>query len=338
MKDAHIQVSRSTHLSRSGLAPHKTRAHDIRNFRISLKQWRMLHAVVDCGGFAGAAQSLNISQSAISYTIAKLQEQLGVQLLRTEGRKARITEHGRLLLERSRHLIREALELEEFAEQIGHGKHLSVRLVADHHFPDGVLMHAMRDFLLHGRPGCISLSEVNVELAEQVLLNKTADLVICELVPPGFLGAPLLDIEYIAVAHPEHALFELGRPVNASDLQRTVQISISGADGDHHPRESGRMPQRALHWHVSSLDSAIAALHERMGYAWLAKHQAKKFLKQGSLQELSLTEGSVRCTTFYLIRNHLQTSQRANIDKLAEILHSLALTHSTGLKTFPCEP
>lgn len=311
----------------------KTRAHDLKNFRISLKQWRMLHAVVDCGGFAGAAQFLNISQSAISYTIAKLQEQLGVQLLRIEGRKARITEQGRLLLERSRHLIREALELEEFAEQIGRGNDMNVRLVADHHFPDDLLMFAVREFLLQGRTVNMSLNEVTVDLASQVLLNQTADLVICSQVPSGFLGDPLLDVEYIAVAHPEHPLFKLGRSISASDLERAVQVSIFSAIENKPARNSARVPKRALHWQVSSVDSAIAALQERIGYAWLAKHHVRRLLEQGSLQELPLSQGRVGCTTFYLIRNHLQQMQRSNIDKLAETLHGLALMHSTGFRT-----
>ena len=308
------------------------RAHDVKNFRISLKQWRMLHAVVDCGGFAGAAQFLNISQSAISYTIAKLQEQLGVQLLRIEGRKARITEQGRLLLERSRHLIREALELEEFAEQIGRGNDMSVNLVADHHFPDDLLMLAMRDFLLQGRTINMYQSEVNIDFAKQVLLNKTADLLICRQVPSGFLGDPLLDVEYIAVAHPEHPLFGLKRNIHAEDLARTVQVSISGAIDDSKSNETNRLLKRTLHWQVSSVDSAVAALLERIGYAWLARHHVRKFIEQGSLKELPLSQGRICRKTLYLVRNHLQLMQRSNIDRLAETLHSLALMQSTGVK------
>ncbi len=332
MENVRAHASSSPHAMRGLHGMHKTRAHDFKSSRISLKQWRMLHAVVDCGGFAGAAQFLNISQSAISYTIAKLQEQLGVELLRIEGRKARITEQGRLLLERSRYLIREALELEEFDEQIGLGNDINVRLVADHHFPDDLLMFAMREFLLQGRMVNMSLSDVNVDLAGQVLLNKTADLVICNQVPSGFLGDPLLDVEYVAVAHPEHGLFKLGRSVSANDLARTVQVSLSSAIEPNKPRSGTCLSKRTLHWQVSSVDSAIAALHERIGYAWLAKHHVRKFLEQGSLKELPLSQGRVCRTTFYLIRNHLQMMQRSNIDKLAETLHSLALLHSTGFK------
>ena len=54
--------------------------------RVTLEQWRVLQAVVDHGGFAQAAEALHKSQSSISYTVAKLQEQLGFPLLAIEGR------------------------------------------------------------------------------------------------------------------------------------------------------------------------------------------------------------------------------------------------------------
>lgn len=43
--------------------------------RVTLDQWRTLQAVVDHGGFAQAAEALHRSQSSISYTVARMQEQ-----------------------------------------------------------------------------------------------------------------------------------------------------------------------------------------------------------------------------------------------------------------------
>ena len=71
--------------------------------RVTLDQWRTLQAVVDHGGFAQAAEVLHRSQSSVSYTVARMQEQLGVPLLRIDGRKAVLTEAGDVLLRRSRH-------------------------------------------------------------------------------------------------------------------------------------------------------------------------------------------------------------------------------------------
>ena len=70
--------------------------------RTTLEQWAILAAVVDHGGFAQAATARHKSQSAVSYAIARLQESLDIALLVVEGRKAVLTGHGRILLQRAR--------------------------------------------------------------------------------------------------------------------------------------------------------------------------------------------------------------------------------------------
>lgn len=93
--------------------------YEIQSFCSSLKQWRMLHALIDCGSYAEAAARLHVSQSTLSYTLIKLQERLGVRLLQLEGRRAVLTAPGKLLIERSRRVLDEARELEEFARTLG---------------------------------------------------------------------------------------------------------------------------------------------------------------------------------------------------------------------------
>lgn len=97
--------------------------------RVTLDQWRTLQAVVDHGGFAQAAEALHRSQSSVSYTVARMQEQLGVPLLRIDGRKAVLTEAGNVLLRRSRHLVKQASQLEDLAHHMEQGWEAEVRLV-----------------------------------------------------------------------------------------------------------------------------------------------------------------------------------------------------------------
>lgn len=84
--------------------------------RTNLHQWRVLHAVVSCGGYYHAAQHLHLTQPAISYAIIKLERQLGVTLLRLEGRKAYLTEAGKILMERSLRMLQVADDLEATAD------------------------------------------------------------------------------------------------------------------------------------------------------------------------------------------------------------------------------
>ncbi|RCI64039.1 LysR family transcriptional regulator, partial [Pseudomonas aeruginosa] len=78
---------------------------------------------------AQAAEALHRSQSSISYTVARMQEQLGVPLLRIDGRKAVLTEAGEVLLRRSRQLVKQAGQLEELAHHMEQGWEPEVRLV-----------------------------------------------------------------------------------------------------------------------------------------------------------------------------------------------------------------
>jgi len=128
--------------------------------RVTLEQWRVLQSVVDKGGFAQAAEALHKSQSSVSYTVAKLQEQLGYPLLIIEGRKAKLTERGEVLLRRSRHLIKEAVELEELAHTLGQGWEPELELVVDQVFPTPALLRALNAFEPQSQGTQVQLKEV----------------------------------------------------------------------------------------------------------------------------------------------------------------------------------
>ena len=59
--------------------------------RTPLEQWTVLQAIVECGGVAQGAAALHRSQSALSYAVARLQAQLGVDLLVPDGRRMVLT-------------------------------------------------------------------------------------------------------------------------------------------------------------------------------------------------------------------------------------------------------
>ena len=142
----------------------------------SLEQWRAFQAVVDHGGFAQAAHALHRSQSAISYAVNRLQEQLGIRLLEMDGRKARLTEMGYVLLDRSRHLVDSATELEELASHLEQGWEAEIRLAVDAAFPMPVLFDALKLFALEAKGTRVTLTEVILSGAEDALREKISSL------------------------------------------------------------------------------------------------------------------------------------------------------------------
>ncbi|SFS34990.1 LysR substrate-binding domain-containing protein [Saccharopolyspora flava] len=66
---------------------------------------RSLVAVADCGGFHRAAAALYLTQSAISQHLRKLERTLDRKLVVREGRQARFTADGELLLAEARRIL-----------------------------------------------------------------------------------------------------------------------------------------------------------------------------------------------------------------------------------------
>ena len=292
-----------------------------RNLRISLKQWKMFHAVIDSDGFFGAADSLHVTQSTISHAVAKLQEQLGVPLLALKGRKAQITEEGKILLERSRDLIRNAIELEELAENLRHGWGPEIRMAIDPSFPADLPMLALRKLSSFPRNIRLSVKEATLEQAKQALHDNAVDFAIAAQLAFGFVGRKLIEIEHVAVAHPENPLFHLKRGISLDDLKTQFEITISGSN-DYIAGQAGHcLPRDPRPWNVSSVDRAIGAMRNGFGYAWLPRYQAQQWLDGNHIRILPVAGGASYKTDLYLIFGRAVAAD-SPAQKFAEALHS----------------
>lgn len=256
----------------------------------SLEQWRAFQAVIDHGGFAQAAAALHRSQSAISYSVNRLQEQLGVRLLEMDGRKARLTEMGRVLLDRSRHLVDSARELEQLANHLEQGWEAEIHLSVDAAFPMPILFDALKDFAQQAHGTRVILTEVILSGAEDALREKTADLVIGANLPAEYMSEHLLDIEFIAVAHPDHSLHQLDELLTAKQLRPELQVIIRDS-GHTHSQDVG-WQNTEQRWLVSHIDTAIETVVHGMGFCWLPRHKIEDKLQAGILKAIPLREGA----------------------------------------------
>jgi LysR family transcriptional regulator, nitrogen assimilation regulatory protein len=72
---------------------------------MDLRQLRYFVAVAERGGFAAAASSLNVAQSALSRHVKELEHELGGALLERGARGVSATESGKVLMARGRWLL-----------------------------------------------------------------------------------------------------------------------------------------------------------------------------------------------------------------------------------------
>jgi len=290
--------------------------------KVTLDQWRALQAVIDNGGYAQAAEQLHRSQSSVSYAVNRLQEQLGLKLLHIEGRKAVLSEAGKVLLQRSRQLLADASAIELQAQHLQQGWEAEIRLATEAAYPTRNLMLALKRFAEHDCKTQIRLQEVVLSGAEDVLLNGLADLVITPYVPQGFLGDELIQVNFIAVAHPDHPLFKLNRSLTNYDLNREthVMVSDSGSKGI----DAGWLSD-AQRWAVNSLESARKIISNGLGFGWLPEIEIEAQLKDNTLKPLPLNEGGQHTAILYMVYADLNRVGPAT-QQLANILKQLSMT------------
>lgn len=91
----------------------------VRERALNLESLRVMDAIERRGSFAAAAEELGRVPSALSYTIQKLEEEMGVILFDRSEHRTKFTNVGRLLLERGRTLLDAADKLAEDATSSG---------------------------------------------------------------------------------------------------------------------------------------------------------------------------------------------------------------------------
>ena len=274
--------------------------------RTSLEQWAVLAAVVDEGGYAQAATALHRSQSAVRYAVARLQEELDVPLLVIEGRKAVLTPHGQTLLQRARGLLRDMNTLELLARSLKQGWEAELQLVVDAAFPREHLLKIVAELQQLCPNTQMQLSDAVLSGAEEAIADGLADVVVTAHVPSGYVGEFLVDVSFVAVARPGHALFGIGHDLSFEDLTRHVQVVVRDS-GVKHPRDEGWLgaERRCT---VSSMEASLATVKAGLAYAWLPEHVVAASLRDGTLKALPLTSGRERRVPLYLVLVHSEVA------------------------------
>jgi DNA-binding transcriptional LysR family regulator len=279
--------------------PTFTQAQELPHSHISLKQWNTLLAVVRSGSFAKAGEVLHISQPAISYTIAKIEERLGIPIMHQDGRRARITEIGQQLLVHVEPLLQQAAQIEIIAKQLRANWRPAIRLAVVDDFPIPLLLSGIRRYSDSHTGATVLLTKGTTDTVHQLLHSREAALVITQGLAPGMRGDLLVEAEYVPVAHAEHPLFALGRALTDSDFQHAIEIKVDNAKIGH-ADTACVVTSRNKHWNVSNIDTAEKALMEGIGYGWLPRHQVQAALTAGRLALLPIATVERRIVHFYI--------------------------------------
>ena len=284
--------------------------------RTTLDEWEILQAVVQLGGFAPAAKQLNRSQSTISYAIARLQEQLGIKLFEIKGRRAHLTELGRVLVADVEPHLEGFHQLERRASSLASGGETEVRISVDSIYPNARLFAALAEFARLCPYVQPRLRQGTFLSADTEFSVHNAQLCITALLSREFFSKPILAIAMVGVARSDHPLHAIKRKLNRPDLMQHMLVTIEGAASGtlrHQPRVPA---QRVLQ--VTSIEAAIDAVRSGLCFGWLPANLIQAELANGRLLPLRLPAGGTREVRLNLVYKDLSSLSR-EVNVLADL-------------------
>ncbi len=285
--------------------------------KTTLDEWEILHSVVQFGGFAQAASRLNRSQSTLSYAISRLQDRLGIQLLEVKGRKAQLTEAGRVLLADAEPHLAGFQQLEQRAYSLASGGESEIRLSVDSIYPADRLFSALFEFNRRFPYVHPMLRQATFLSSETEFSANDAHLCIAALTSREYYAKAVLEIRMVAVARRDHPLHSIGRSLSAFDLARYTIVTIEGTASGNSVRQPRSPAQRYLT--VGTVEAAIDAVRSGLCFGWLPRYRVQELVNAGELRQLDLPVGGMREVRLHLILREGSSNSR-ELNVLAELL------------------
>lgn len=245
----------------------------------------VIRAVEQHGSLTAAAEKLHLTQSALSHTVRKLEDQLGVALWHREGRSLRSTQAGAYLLSVANRLLPQFDHAEEHLQQFARGERGALRIGMECHPCYQWLMKIVAPYLA-GWPAV----DVDVKQKFQfggigALFGYEIDLLVTPdpLYKPGLIFEPVFDYEQVLVVGPGHPLRQTAfvRPKQLSD-ETLITYPVETERLDIYTRflmPAGISPRR--HKTIEATDIMLQMVASGRGVAalprWLVEEQADKF-------------------------------------------------------------
>src|SRR5258706_6541507 len=182
---------------------------------VSLDQLRVFIAAADSGSFSAAGRRLRRAQSLVSQTIANLEADLGVELFDRAAKYPRLTDFGQALLIEAKALVARMDGFKARARTMAEGLEPELSAVIDVVYPMAALTGAV-GFFRKTYPN--TPLRLYVEALGGVLRPvldghcRFGVMGTLPTIPDTFASEPLLEVPFVTVVAPSHALAQ-GRGV-----------------------------------------------------------------------------------------------------------------------------
>ena len=198
--------------------------------KLSLEALQTVDAIDRCGSFAAAAKELFRVPSTISYAVAKLEEDLGVQVFERAGPRVSLTLAGRALLADGRELLLAAQHLENKVRRVARGWEAEFSIALDVLFSPKLLIEEISQFYIAADSTRLRFSHEALSGTWEALLDGRVDLAVGASgegpAGGGYQSERLGALDFVFAVTPSHPLASIKRPLSKADLIAHRMISV----------------------------------------------------------------------------------------------------------------
>lgn len=261
------------------------------SYRMTLEQLRTLIAIADEKGFRAAAASLFRSQSAISTSIRKLEEELGVTLFRREGYRPELTDEGRVLCQRARMILKQAESFRSLASHLASGEEPEIRLAVSGVVPIEPLLRELNGLGIAAPATSVSLQIENLSGTLERLDDEEADIAITDALddPGRYESVELTRVPMVTVVHPDSTAAARADTASVTDLEQAALIIVRDTS-IHSERLTKGVVEGTPQWTVNDFMMKRRIIKSGTGWGRMPLHLVKDDLERGELVMLTSAE------------------------------------------------
>ncbi|QND61839.1 LysR family transcriptional regulator [Mesorhizobium huakuii] len=269
---------------------------------LTLDQFLVFVTIVAEGSFAAAARRMNRAQSAITYSIQRLEEQSGFPLFDRSPYRPVLTEAGKALLPRARRILDDVADWRHQAQGISKGLEAELTLAVVSYAPAILLSSVLGEFTQAFPFVEIRILTETFDAAAKTLRDGIADLgLLAERHPDEFERRVCGRIDLVPVAAPTHPLGKINGTFSATILRDYTQLVISPAAEVDSGRDYG--VHAANRWRVNDLQTKYDLILASVGWGSMPRSRVEGDIAAGRLIELrpESWEGSDLMPSFPLV-------------------------------------
>ncbi|MGF6656889.1 DNA-binding transcriptional LysR family regulator [Paraburkholderia youngii] len=271
-------------------------------------------AIADRGSFQSAADSLHVTQTAITQRLRKLETYLGVTLIERTTRSMALTEIGRSFLPQARRLLGELADALVEIRETGIARRGDVSIacvptVGVQYLPR--ILHAYSARYPHNR---IKILDHASSAVEEAVLRREVEfgINIAREHHPDLATVPLTDDRYVLICHEDHPLAKRRR-IAWRQLQAFPLIFAGEVSGNRALLDvalaSSELALRSF-YEVQRSSTALGLVAQRVGAAVVPALALQKGAYP-SVRTVELTQPTVSRTLVLVARKTAQLSPAA---------------------------